>query len=385
MDQNDLADPVVIERPAEKGLQDGMALCLSGGGYRAMLFHLGAIWRLNQAGYLSKLDRVSSVSGGSITAGALAMIWSDLRFDVDGVATNLEEQLVSRVRHLAGKTVDAGAVIAGILTPGSVSSKVVARYDRHLFHGTTLQNLPTDEAGPRFVINATNLQTGVLWRFSRPYMADYKMGSVDLPDVLLATAVAASSAFPPVLSPTILEIDPEMFDPESKGWDLAHLQAKGRVVLSDGGVYDNLGLETAWKRYRTILVSDGGGQLSAEDNVKTDWARHSLRVLKVIDNQVRSMRKRQVIDAFKRGDRRGTYWGIRSDQAGYGLADPFPADPDMVRRLAEIKTRLKKVGSGDQERLINWGYVICDTALRTWVDRGMARPVAVPYPTSPIG
>jgi NTE family protein len=46
----------------------GIALCLSGGGYRAILFHVGALWRLNELGYLPKLDRVSSVSGGSITA-----------------------------------------------------------------------------------------------------------------------------------------------------------------------------------------------------------------------------------------------------------------------------------------------------------------------------
>ena len=33
-------------------------------------------------------------------------------------------------------------------------------------------------------------------------------------------------------------------------------------MLSDGGVYDNLGLETVWKRYQTVLVSDGGGKLA---------------------------------------------------------------------------------------------------------------------------
>ena len=59
------------ERSAD--VEEGaIALCLSGGGYRAMLFHVGALWRLNEVGYLSKLSRVSSVSGGSITAGVLA-------------------------------------------------------------------------------------------------------------------------------------------------------------------------------------------------------------------------------------------------------------------------------------------------------------------------
>lgn len=47
---------------------DGVAVCLSGGGYRAMMFHVGALWRLHELGLLAQATRVSSVSGGSITA-----------------------------------------------------------------------------------------------------------------------------------------------------------------------------------------------------------------------------------------------------------------------------------------------------------------------------
>jgi NTE family protein len=54
----------------------GIGLCLSGGGYRAMVFHIGVLWRLYEAGVLKKVDRVSSVSGGSITAGVLALAWN---------------------------------------------------------------------------------------------------------------------------------------------------------------------------------------------------------------------------------------------------------------------------------------------------------------------
>ena len=54
--------------------EPGTALCLSGGGYRAMLFHVGALWRLNDAKLLASLKRISSVSGGSITAGLLAVM-----------------------------------------------------------------------------------------------------------------------------------------------------------------------------------------------------------------------------------------------------------------------------------------------------------------------
>jgi NTE family protein len=81
------------------------------------------------------------------------------------------------------------------------------------------------------------------------------------------------------------------------------------VVLTDGGVYDNLGLETAWKRYRTILVSNGGGKMQAEEEPKGDWARHALRVNDIIDNQVRSLRARQVIGAFEAKERMGAYRG----------------------------------------------------------------------------
>lgn len=50
----------------------GVALCLSGGGFRAALFHLGALRRLNEYGLLGQVDTISSVSGGSILFAHLA-------------------------------------------------------------------------------------------------------------------------------------------------------------------------------------------------------------------------------------------------------------------------------------------------------------------------
>src|SRR5829696_8577369 len=52
--------------------RQGVALCLSGGGFRAALFHLGALRRLEELGVLTRLDAISSVSGGSIVAAHLA-------------------------------------------------------------------------------------------------------------------------------------------------------------------------------------------------------------------------------------------------------------------------------------------------------------------------
>jgi NTE family protein len=361
--------------------EPGTGLCLSGGGYRAMVFHLGALWRLYEAGMLRDLKRISSVSGGSITAGLLALKWKRLSFDPARVRADFVPEVVTPLRALARETIDAESVILGIALPGRVSDRVAAAYDEHLFKGATLQDLPDE---PRFVINATNVQSGVIWRFMKPYMRDYRVGEVKQPTITLAKAVAASSAFPPVLSPVEMRLDPEAFTPGS-GMDLQRPPYTSKVILSDGGVYDNLGLETVWKRYRTVLVSDGGGKLQAEEEPKSDWARHSYRVLNLIDSQVRALRQRQVIASFRadEGDsahREGAYWGIRTNIADYKLPDALPCPLARTTELAQTPTRLKRLDDERQERLINWGYAVCDAALRKHVDPSLAKPADFPYP-----
>lgn len=344
--------------------EEGIGLCLSGGGYRAMIFHLGTLLRLNEAGLLGKISRISSVSGGSITAAHLGLKWGDLDFDATGQATQLD-MVVADIRRMASTDVDAGAIIGGILLPGTIADRVAAAYAKTLFGDATLQELPDDTGGkaPRFVINATNVQTAALWRFSRRYMGDYRVGLVPRPTTKLAVAVAASSAFPPVLSPLELPVT-QPWDPTITA-DLTGPEFRGRIVLSDGGVYDNLGLETVFKRYRTVLVSDAGQKIEPEADPKDDWARHSIRIMNITDNQVRSLRKIELIDAYDRGDHDGAYWGIRTDFANYGLAaDPLGCAGRDPTRLAEIPTRLAAMPTAEQDALINWGYAITDAALR---------------------
>src|SRR6266446_4769699 len=110
-DPRPVAPVAHLPQDAGKKPQDGTGLCLSGGGYRAMLFHLGALWRLNELGYLPKLARISSVSGGSITAGVLGMNWKHLDFDRTGVSPNFIEVVVAPIRRLASVTIDQWAII----------------------------------------------------------------------------------------------------------------------------------------------------------------------------------------------------------------------------------------------------------------------------------
>ncbi|KQT94743.1 patatin [Marmoricola sp. Leaf446] len=359
---------------------DGVALCLSGGGYRAMVFHLGVLWRLNDARLLGRLTTVSSVSGGSVTAGALAARWGDLAFDETGHASGLVEHVVEPVRRLARQDIDVASVLGGSLSPWDTApERVVDAYRRHLFGDATLQDLPDE---PRFVINATNVESGALMRFSKRYLADYRVGRVLSPRVGLAAAVAAYSAFPPFLSPAVLDLrDADWVDDE--GNDLATEAYRGRISLSDGGVYDNLGLE-AVKRHHTVLVSDAGGRFAPDATPASDWGRHLVRVLGVIDNQVRSLRKREVIEAYRSGERAGAYVGIRSRVADYPVSDPFECDEARTAELAAVPTRLDAMAEDRQELLVNWGYAICDAGLRSHMAIAGPRPESLPYPGRPL-
>src|SRR2546422_4279855 len=237
-----------------EGIDDKLSgLAMSGGGFRATLFHLGTLWRLNELAYLPKVDRISSVSGGSITSGVLGVHWSKLEW-ASGIATNFQDEIVKPLRAFCGLLIDGPAIAEGAILPWKDISRIVEdEYRKHLFGPATLQDLPDQ---PRFIFNATNFTTGVDFRFSKPYAGDYRIGQVPAPAFSVALAVTASSAFPPFLSPVIRDVDPNLFKKVS-GADLYdNVDYRKRLFLTDGGVYDNLGLETLDKRCRTLLVSD---------------------------------------------------------------------------------------------------------------------------------
>jgi NTE family protein len=368
--------PLTVE-PGEEGLEDQLALCLSGGGYRAMLFHLGVLWYLNDAGYLPQLARISSVSGGSITAGVLATRWSGLAFDAGGRSPQFAQTIVAPVRRMAGTTIDVGSVLAGMLLPGTASDRISGHYRRLLFGDLTLQRFPEQ---PRFIVNATNVGTGSLFRFSRPYLADWRIGLIRNPTTPVAAAVAASSAFPPFLSPAQLAFQHGEWS-ELNEHECGRPPFTTRVVLTDGGVYDNLGIETAWKRCRRVLVSDAGGRYQADPAPHNDWVRHSLRVEATIDNQVRSLRKRQIVQAFRNpGDgHRGAYWGMWTAPSEYP-AHTLPIDDARGLELARTPTRLAALAASLQDRIVNFGYGMAERAIRSFYDPAAFEPAGFPCP-----
>ena len=365
--------------------EEGVGLCLSGGGFRAMLFHVGVLARLNLAGRLRTLNRISSVSGGSITAGMLGLRWNELKFAGD-VATNFDELVTEPLRAFAHLKVDLPAMATGALLPFvTISDRVVAKLNKHLYKNATLQDLP---GTPEFVINATNLESGVLMRFSKAYVADYTVGRVLHPDVPLADAVAASSAFPPLLSPFELDLSDANWTTEN-GNVYTGRGYRSDILLSDGGVYDNLGIETVWKRYETVFISDAGGHLGADPEPGRDWARGTLRVLHILDSQVRSLRRSAVVSAFKNPNdpHKGFFISTITDLSGWPKPTKRPymtVDPAVTHGLATISTRLTGMPDDQQERLINWGFAAADAGLLAFIDKDLPA-VPLPYPNRPLG
>lgn len=362
-----------------EGTEPGIGLALSGGGFRATLFHIGACWRLVELGILPKLDRISSVSGGSIFAGVLATSWHALRADPS--SDNYQRLVVGPLRRFCRQQIDSTAIGEGLLIPWkSISDEVESRYHDELFQ-IGLAALPDS---PRFIFNSTNLQTGRDFRFSKLYMGDYLIGLIHNPALPLAKAVAASSAFPPFLSPVILD-QPGAFDAVEGAKFNSNPAYTTRIYLSDGGVYDNLGLETVWNRCQSLLVSDAGAPFGMGQTVQTDWVKQTVRALDVATDQARALRKRALLDDFRRGARSGTYWGIATEIEGY--AKHLPCDEAIVKPLADIRTRLNSFTDQEQEQLINWGYALCDAGVRTYVPEIVATDASPEWPCKgyPLG
>jgi len=361
-------------------LRKGTALALSGGGFRATLFHLGSIIRINELGLLGKLERISSVSGGSITAARLAATWHALDFR-NGTAENLKPLVIDPLLRFCNMTIDRPVVLLGMFSPfHTISELLVKRYEEHVCGDFRLQDLPDR---PRFVFNATNLQTGRLFRISKPYMADYSIGRVPAPDLPLALAVAASSAFPPLLSPVVIESKGMRWE-DMKGTTLfTEAKYREKLYLTDGGAYDNLGLETA-DDFSCLLVSDAGAPFAMRPEKSVSWLHQTQRALDIATDQSRGLRKRRLFENASARGQTVALWAIDTDIHEYNVPDVMPTNPAYTKPLAVLATRLAPFGEENQARLVNWGYVLADAALRRWCPGLPAATPSWPMPRYPL-
>ncbi|HEV7499185.1 MAG TPA: patatin-like phospholipase family protein, partial [Vicinamibacteria bacterium] len=307
--------------PLPRTKRKGIGLCLSGGGFRAALFHLGALRRLNELGLLTRNDfrTVSAVSGGAIAAAALA----DALTHVVATAGRplpreaWDREVQGRLRAFTRKDARTAPLLKRLLpwnlwSADATVDALAARFER----GLTRLRLASVPSRPEFLFLATDLAYGVAWVFSRGWMGDYQAGySAPPPELSLGRAVAASACFPPLFGPLRLRLDPSLL----KGGSAARGEERDRCVaglrLTDGGAYDNMALEPVWKNHAVVLVSDAGGLFSGRGD--RGLFPRMTRFLRVQERQARGLRKRWLIASFAQGVLDGAYWGVGSSPSQY--------------------------------------------------------------------
>lgn len=360
----------------EAGPKPRIAIALSGGGVRAVVFHLGVLSRLAAASLLEHVTFVSTVSGGSIAAG--------LTFALSGNKWPSSEtygtEIAPKARRLLTESSLQGAYVRRSITRPwklwSGGSAILAERIEAMFGVQgTLTDLPEK---PRWIINATTYETGKNWRFMPQRMGDYVLGYVINPEFPIAASVAASAAYPGLIGP--LRLDTKRF--EWSNYEGEELVVTGkppkRIHLWDGGTYDNLGIEALFKqgreqRYRDgfdfLIVSDASRVLPEASRAPQQRPR---RLIEIPMDQVRSLRSRSLVDHFEREPGSGIYLRIgRSTSFILAAANKTSdlndsLDDRVVAALGALPTHLKRLKPTEFDNLHRHGWEVADSTAQAY-------------------
>ena len=284
-----------------------IGLALSGGGYRAAAYHIGTLRALNRLGILDKVDVISSVSGGSITAAYYALHQDDFNEFEKSFKEKLKKGILntSWPLLLIYALVLLGAMVCTpiflVYCPMEPCCKMVIlfaiwviilitmldgqflilptsrliqkQYDKHFFQGKTLSDLPDT---PVLTINATEITYNRIFSFSQTKVSggDFKETLFKKDDIPLSFAVMASSAFPGGISPIKF---PTKYMTEER--DDAH-----KPYLIDGGIYDNIGCHKFTEEKSSFKVTYSIVSLAENDKPIYKSYNNSLTLLRrVID------------------------------------------------------------------------------------------------------
>jgi NTE family protein len=350
-----------------------IALCLSGGGYRAAWFNLGVLRKLDDLELLDRIGIISSVSGGSILAGFYATaLLNQQPFSefVEKVTRFLQRRIPLDYRAWPQDFV-----------PWSTSSKALERsYSKAFQSGQgaiTLNHLC--HVAPRFVFNATAVHNGAGWRFlsngtaelwdlisthSRAFEARYIR--YKCPTVTLGAAVAASSAFPAfsavAISRSALELTGDRYQPNPEVEGVT-APLDGRLpdplVLSDGGIVDNIGLTSVMTGMVPpdapgsfcLIASDAGATLPPLKQPSTGRFRRLRYVLRQLDIQGSHNNDMTTLVVVSHQRMLKTAKGVAILRINRAV--PHAGETiESVARLGEIKTGLRRLPPGDTVALM---------------------------------
>ncbi len=352
-----------------------IGIALSGGGIRATIFHLGLFKWLAENGLLEEVKRISSVSGASLCVG-LIYAHNDLTWPSS--KTFLSTVLPSIERVILANDIQTSAVLRLIRSPYYWNKKpnVIARQLEHQWgiHGS-LADLSGDVA---WYTNCTTYETGKRFRFCKENMGDYKIGYVEHPDIPLSHVMAASAGFPVLIGPYCLSTGRYKWSPSK--YSSADYSAPDKIIhLWDGGVYDNLGLESIFTPKNAGTLKDNLDYMIVSNASASigPCRRHAgftysslRRLLDISMDQVTSLRNRMVMDFIIR-TKQGMYLKIGSS------AEKITSDskcPDDLRthllqeclstsdseKAMNYKTTLQKPKESDYRLLLRHGYEVAN-------------------------
>jgi predicted acylesterase/phospholipase RssA len=367
-----------------------VGLALSGGGFRASLFHIGVLARLAECGILRRIEVLSCVSGGSIlgafyylklrellqdkrdaeikdsdyvelvqaVAGEFcAAVRKDLRGRLftnvldnlrmlgsgnysrtDRVAELLDDLLYTPVTKLHGEAPGPWRMTELFVTPAGSGDGFSLRYENWLRAAKV----------PMLVLNATTLNTGHGWQFTASWMgeppqvleepvdASRRLRRVyygDAPPGLqrprLATAVGASAAVPGLFPPVKLRGLYKGDGNREKDWV--------DVELVDGGVFDNQGIASLIEQdCGVLLVSDASGQAREDAHPKRSLVGVATRSNSVLMSRVRGVQLEDLAARRRSGALRGAMIvhlkkGLPAEPRDWrGCQEPYRREDDAL-------------------------------------------------------
>jgi len=353
-----------------------IGLALSGGGFRATLYHLGVIRYLRDSGTLPHVADIAAVSGGSILAAHLVLNWdrytgNDQQFAeaaaeiVRFVQFDVRNRIVRRLPLLF--PLRLGAKLTGWEAPGLSPNALFERYYRRFLYGDRrLFEMPEK---PGLHILATNVSDGVLAVFNRDGLHIQKRNTSDSDPFLhiqgqtaaVAKVVAASSAFPGFFPPVIITAN-----------DLGvHEGQFPSESFTDGGVYDNLGTRAFnWLKgyrgqgYDNVLVSDAGKPFQILGNAPLGFIAQSIRASDILWDRVWQLERENF------GDQNGFHFApvtriIDTHE------DPHALHPVVQAEVSTIRTDLDRFNDLEVNALVAHGYEVTRGLHRKIADRGI--------------
>jgi NTE family protein len=329
-----------------------------------MVFHLGVLKNLAERGLLEHVERISTVSGGSLLVGLLLqqnqMRWPTSEQFIAYSFPTLREALCTRsLQWGAARQLMNPLNWRFLLSRANLLARALKR------EWKVQDNLASLPATPEWSINGTTAENGKRFRLKRQDIGDYTLGYASAERFPLASALAVSAAFPGGFGP--LTLNAGRFEWRKRPWDAQPDDAKPigasfrRLHLYDGGVYDNMGLEPFFDVGRQrpkyegsyIICSDAGAPLPPGFN----WGPLSVfrlkRVADIMSDQSRSLRVRAFAHYLQQMPSAGAYLWINTP-----IFDENSCP--SAKFAASFPTTLRRLDRNEFDRLANHGHAVTE-------------------------